>query len=92
MKAWTEANHLLRWMCPAEFKVLFAENDLRIGGKWRSGMRSPEGEDFIHCGEYLESRNLRVLSLPTHGRATASNRERTRRSPWFSMKLAARPR
>lgn len=53
-KAWTEANHLLRWMCPAEFKVLFAENDLRIGGKWRSGMRSPEGEDFIHCGEYLE--------------------------------------
>jgi uncharacterized protein YndB with AHSA1/START domain len=53
-KAWTEANHLMRWMCPAEFMVLFAENDLRIGGKWRSGMRSPEGEDFIHCGEYLE--------------------------------------
>lgn len=53
-KAWTEANHLLRWLCPAEFKVLFAENDLRLGGKWRSGMRSPEGEDFIHCGEYLE--------------------------------------
>jgi uncharacterized protein YndB with AHSA1/START domain len=53
-KAWTEADHLLRWMCPAEFRVLFAENDLRIGGKWRSGMRSPEGEDFIHCGEYLE--------------------------------------
>ncbi|MBI5314177.1 MAG: SRPBCC domain-containing protein, partial [Methylocystis sp.] len=46
-KAWTEANHLLRWMCPAEFKVLFAENDLRIGGKWRSGMHSQEGEDFI---------------------------------------------
>lgn len=53
-KAWTDANNLLRWMCPAEFKVLFAENDLRISGKWRSGMRSPEGEDFIHCGEYLE--------------------------------------
>jgi uncharacterized protein YndB with AHSA1/START domain len=53
-KAWTEADHLLRWLCPAEFRVIFAENDLRIGGKWRSGMRSPEGEDFIHCGEYLE--------------------------------------
>lgn len=53
-KAWTEADHLLRWMCPADFNVLFAENELRIGGKWRSSMRSPEGEDFIHCGEYLE--------------------------------------
>ncbi|MEK4032512.1 SRPBCC domain-containing protein [Methylocystis sp. IM3] len=53
-KAWTESDHLLRWMCPANFKVIFAENDLRIGGQWRSGMRSPEGENFIHCGEYLE--------------------------------------
>jgi uncharacterized protein YndB with AHSA1/START domain len=53
-KAWTESDHLLRWMCPAQFKVLFAENDLRIGGRWRSGMRSPDGESFIHCGEYLE--------------------------------------
>jgi uncharacterized protein YndB with AHSA1/START domain len=53
-KAWTEAHHLLRWLCPADFKVLFAENDLRVGGVWRSGMRSPEGEEFIHGGEYLE--------------------------------------
>jgi uncharacterized protein YndB with AHSA1/START domain len=53
-KAWTEAEHLLRWICPADFKVVFAENDLRLGGTWRSGMRSPAGEDFIHCGEYLE--------------------------------------
>lgn len=53
-KAWTEAEHLVRWICPANFRVLFAENDLRLGGKWRSGMRSPEGEDYIHCGEYLE--------------------------------------
>jgi uncharacterized protein YndB with AHSA1/START domain len=53
-KAWTESNHLTRWMCPADFKVLFAENDLRVGGQWRSGMRSPDGEEFIHCGEYLE--------------------------------------
>jgi len=53
-KAWTEADHMLRWMCPAGFQVVFAENDLRLGGKWRSGMRSPEGEEFVHCGEYLE--------------------------------------
>ncbi len=53
-KAWTEAEHLMRWICPAGFRVLFAEADLRIGGKWRSGMRSPEGEEYIHAGEYLE--------------------------------------
>jgi uncharacterized protein YndB with AHSA1/START domain len=53
-KVWTEADHLLRWLCPANFTVMFAKNDLRIGGKWRSGMKSPDGEDYIHCGEYLE--------------------------------------
>jgi uncharacterized protein YndB with AHSA1/START domain len=53
-KAWTQAEHLVRWICPTGYRVLFAENDLRLGGTWRSGMRSPEGEDYIHCGEYLE--------------------------------------
>jgi uncharacterized protein YndB with AHSA1/START domain len=52
--AWTEAEHLVRWMCPTGFRVLFAEADPQVGGKWRSGMRSPEGEEYIHCGEYLE--------------------------------------
>jgi uncharacterized protein YndB with AHSA1/START domain len=53
-KAWTEAEHLMHWICPAGFRVLFAEADLRIGGKWRSGMRSPDGDEYIHAGEYLE--------------------------------------
>jgi uncharacterized protein YndB with AHSA1/START domain len=53
-KAWTEADHLLRWLCPAGFTVLFAEVDLRIGGKWRSGMRSPDGNEYVAGGEYQE--------------------------------------
>lgn len=53
-KAWTEADHLTRWICPAGFEVLFAEADPRIGGKWRSAMRSPDGDEYIHGGEYLE--------------------------------------
>jgi uncharacterized protein YndB with AHSA1/START domain len=53
-KAWTESDHLMHWLCPADFKVMFAKNDLCVGGQWRSGMRSPDGEEFIHCGEYLE--------------------------------------
>lgn len=53
-KMWTEAEHMMRWLCPAGFTVLFAEADLKVGGKWRSGMRSPEGEVFIAGGEYLD--------------------------------------
>jgi uncharacterized protein YndB with AHSA1/START domain len=53
-KAWTEAEHLMRWICPAGIRVLFAEADLKIGGKWRSGMRSPDGDEYIHAGDYLE--------------------------------------
>jgi uncharacterized protein YndB with AHSA1/START domain len=52
-KAWTEAEHMMAWLCPAGFKVLFAEVDLRTGGKWRSGMRSPEGNEYVAGGEYL---------------------------------------
>lgn len=53
-KMWTEADHMTRWLCPAGFTVLFAEADLKTGGKWRSGMRSPQGATFIAGGEYLE--------------------------------------
>lgn len=53
-KAWTEAEHLARWICPTGFEVLFADADPRVGGKWRSGMRSPDGEEYIHGGEYVE--------------------------------------
>jgi uncharacterized protein YndB with AHSA1/START domain len=53
-KAWTEREHMMRWLCPAGFEVLFAEVDLRIGGKWRSGMRSPEGNEYIAGGDYRE--------------------------------------
>lgn len=64
-KCWTEPQHLMRWLCPATFRVLFAENDLRVGGQWRAGMRSPDGEDFIHRGEYLEIEEPARLAL-TH--------------------------
>ena len=53
-KCWTEPQHMMRWLCPATFTVLFVDNDLRVGGKWRAGMRAPDGEEFIHRGEYLE--------------------------------------
>lgn len=53
-KAWTQREHLLRWSCPADFFTLFSEVDLRNGGAWRAGMRSPEGREYVMFGEYRE--------------------------------------
>lgn len=50
--AWTQIEHLRHWLCPKDFTVLFAEVDLRPGGKWRSGMRAPDGEEYFMSGTY----------------------------------------
>ncbi|QDU61628.1 hypothetical protein Pan216_24890 [Planctomycetes bacterium Pan216] len=51
-KAWTEREHLLRWSCPKDFAVTYAEGDLRPGGEWKSGMLAPDGREFHVRGEY----------------------------------------
>jgi uncharacterized protein YndB with AHSA1/START domain len=48
----SRAEHLKRWMCPAGFTVPRAEADLRVGGRYRVEMRSPEGQSFVVGGEY----------------------------------------
>ncbi len=53
-RAWTERAHLLRWLCPKDFEVLFAEVDLRTGGVWRSGMRDARGQEYVARGTYRE--------------------------------------
>ncbi len=52
--AWTTREHLMRWFCPKDFSVLSFETDLRVGGKWRSVMRGPDGSQYIHFGTYRE--------------------------------------
>ncbi len=53
-EAWTQREHLLAWLCPKDFTVLFADVDLRPGGKWRSGMQAPDGEHYVAGGTYRE--------------------------------------
>jgi uncharacterized protein YndB with AHSA1/START domain len=50
--AWTKPEQLTRWLCPKDFQVTFVEADVRKGGEWRSGMRSPEGIDYTMRGTY----------------------------------------
>lgn len=53
-RAWTEEKHLMKWLCPKDFEVLFVTIDLRVGGSWRSGMKSPLGVTYVMRGIYIE--------------------------------------
>lgn len=54
-EAWTSAEVLRRWW-PAgpDWETPIAEVDVRVGGRLRLVMRSPDGEEFGGRGEYLE--------------------------------------
>ncbi len=57
-RAWTEALELKKWFAPSdEFSVPVTEVDLRIGGKYRFGMKPP-GSDvpYVAFGTYREVR------------------------------------
>ncbi len=54
-EAWTSAELLRRWYPPgADWDTPVAEVDLRVGGRLRIVMRSPDGEEFGGGGEYRE--------------------------------------
>jgi uncharacterized protein YndB with AHSA1/START domain len=53
-QAWTDPDLLMKWICPKDFKVTFVDIDLRTGGSWRSGMRSPDGTDYRMRGTYRQ--------------------------------------
>lgn len=65
LKAFTEPHRLMHWFCPKDFTVLFASVDARAGGSWRSGMRGPDGKEYIHRGVYRELTPGRLVF--THG-------------------------
>lgn len=54
-EAWTSPEMLRRWYPPgAEWDTPVAEVDLRVGGRLRIVMRSPDGEEASGSGEYRE--------------------------------------
>jgi uncharacterized protein YndB with AHSA1/START domain len=53
-KAWTEPARLVRWWGPQGFTTPFCEMDVRPGGAFRLGMRSPEGTDHRLRGVFRE--------------------------------------
>ena len=52
--AWTSAEVLRRWWpAGSDWETPVAEVDVRVGGKLRLVMRSPDGEQFGGGGEYV---------------------------------------
>lgn len=53
-KAWSSADHVKRWFCPAAFTVPQARVRMHVGGVFEVCMRSPEGMEFWTRGTFTE--------------------------------------
>jgi len=50
--AWTDPESIKHWMCPGDAQSAEATLDVRVGGKVRIVMKSPQ-RDYVHIGEYV---------------------------------------
>lgn len=53
-RAWTEAELLRQWWPGLRGTMTEIEVDARVGGRWRSAMRTHGGMEVVFYGEYLE--------------------------------------
>lgn len=53
-KAWTEPEHLMKWFCPAPWRVIECDLQLWPGGRSFTLMAGPDGERIPSEGCYLE--------------------------------------
>jgi uncharacterized protein YndB with AHSA1/START domain len=53
-QAWSSADHLKRWFCPAGYTVPEARVEFRVGGAFDICMRSPQGQDHWTRGQFVE--------------------------------------
>jgi uncharacterized protein YndB with AHSA1/START domain len=52
--AWMRADHVAAWWGPQGFTTIHCEMDIRVGGSYRFGMRSPQGTEHWKQGVYRE--------------------------------------
>jgi uncharacterized protein YndB with AHSA1/START domain len=53
-KAWTAPEEVKKWWGPKNFTAPVSKIDLRVGGKYLSCMRGPDGKDYWSTGVYRE--------------------------------------
>jgi uncharacterized protein YndB with AHSA1/START domain len=65
-KAWSAAEHVRQWFCPATYTVPEAEVDFHVGGVFNVCMRSSEGVDHWTRGRFLEIQPHSRLVIEMH--------------------------
>jgi uncharacterized protein YndB with AHSA1/START domain len=66
-QAWTTPELVKRWWNAKRGEVTVAEIDLRVGGRWRSVMVTPDGFEVGFHGEYREIvPNERIVSTEAY--------------------------
>jgi uncharacterized protein YndB with AHSA1/START domain len=53
-RAWTDPKVIKKWFAPTDLTTPIAEVDLKVGGSYRIGMKSPDGELYVATGIYRE--------------------------------------
>lgn len=53
-RVWTKPEHLMKWWGPKTFEPIGIEQDFRVGGTYRYGMKSEEGSEIWKSGVYQE--------------------------------------
>ncbi len=62
-KAWTDPEYYKKWWGPKYFTAPIGKLDLRVGGKYLSCMRGPDGRDYWSTGVYREIIPLEKLVM-----------------------------
>ena len=85
--AWTNPERLKEWFCPAPWRVVECEIDLRPGGLFRTVMRSPEGQEYPDEGgcylEVVENQKLVWTDALRPGYRPVARKEGEANPPFF---------
>jgi uncharacterized protein YndB with AHSA1/START domain len=73
-KAWSSADHVKRWFCPAGFTVPEATVQMHVGGPFEVCMRGPDGIDYWTRGIFAEVSPVDRLALDLHAVDTGGRR------------------
>src|SRR5678816_4934042 len=67
-KAWTEPEYFKKWWGPKDYTCPFSKMEARVGGKYLSCMRGPDGKEYWSTGvvKAVSYTHLRAHETPEH--------------------------
>jgi len=86
-KAWTEVERLKQWFSPKGFTVIAATMDLRPGGSYHYGMRTPTGQEMWGKWVFREIKAPERLVLVNSFSDAAGNLTRHPMAPTWPLEM-----